>query len=155
MDQEVPNPFQATFPPTQSPDPTSTTTLPESPEKNAVPNGKTSRKPHQTRSAPITRPRKTASKKASAAPKKKRGRPAKVASADPATGAGITLLKKARKPRSPAAGGMKIELGAALNAMAGLKQEDAVLLGQIVTELLKKPKGARTRIIGALGKVLA
>jgi hypothetical protein len=94
---------------------------------------------------------------------KKRGRPPKdsrvVVNAGEGYKEGDVLkvtggIKRTRKPPVPA-GHMKIELGAALNAMAGLKQEDAVLLGQIVTELLKKPKGARTRIIGALGKVLA
>lgn len=163
---EVPNPFQATFPPSapasQPLPPEESTQSPTHPLPTPE-SGKNGRKNRgsakSTRSTPITRPRKAAVKKAKKKPgrKPKSDRAAVDAAPVPAIAQHATPIgvpKKLRKPRAgKAERSIKIDLSHAMTAFAGIKAEDAVLLSQMVGELQKRGKPARKRIVAALGRI--
>lgn len=74
----------------------------------------------------------------------------------PHTAAEVVGKKRGRKPRADRHvinGGAKVELGRAIEAVAGLSPEEASFVSAAAGHLHKFPAKARSRIVGALNRL--
>ena len=70
----------------------------------------------------------------------------------------IAPMRRGPKPgtkRQPVAGSSKVDLGVAIEALAGLPPEDAKIVARLANGLQQLSKKARTRIVAALGRLFA